>query len=368
MRKVVYIQFTNPELYPPLEHGSKILVQNGWECHFLGRHSAMTGKIAFATLSGRTVECMPKWSMRLPAKLEFMAYAAWAILKVVRMRPDALYLSDALVAPIGVFLHRIGYRVVYHEHDTPDPTLARWLHRARRQLFRLAAFSVIPNAKRIVQEALEIQELLEVRNFPSQAEVVAAPPLATDGLVLCYFGTLVPSRLPLSFFETLEACGLDIEVQLMGYETVHSKDYVKELAERFSASAKLRIEFLGAFPRREMLERAAQANAGLLLFSNPNDVNEGTMVGGSNKIGDYLAAGIPMLCERTGEFEELSRELDGIYPVGEETDLTELLLRLKDRYANAGARIALQEQIKMRFNYETEFGPVLKRLSAMLKA
>jgi hypothetical protein len=116
------------------------------------------------------------------------------------------------------------------------------------------------------------------------------------------------------------------------------------------------------------LERAAEANAGLLLFSNPNDVNEGTMVGGSNKIGDYLAAGIPMLCERTGEFEELSRELDGIDPVGEETDLTELLLRLKDRYANAGERIALQEQIKMRFNYETEFGPVLKRLSAMLKA
>jgi hypothetical protein len=75
-----------------------------------------------------------------------------------------------------------------------------------------------------------------------------------------------------------------------------------------------------------------------------------------------------MLCERTGEFEELSRELDGIDPVGEETDLTELLLRLKDRYANAGERIALQEQIKMRFNYETEFGPVLKRLSAMLKA
>ena len=71
MRKVVYIQFTNPELYPPLEHGSKILVQNGWECHFLGRHSAMTGKIAFATLSGRTVECMPKWSMRLCGRQAF---------------------------------------------------------------------------------------------------------------------------------------------------------------------------------------------------------------------------------------------------------------------------------------------------------
>jgi len=371
MPTVFYIQFANPEQYPPLEHGSNILVQNGWACRFLGRRSAMTGKITFAGLNGRTVEFMPKWSMRLPAKLEFAVYAIWAVFKVTLMRPDAVYLSDAWVAPIGVFLHRLGFRVVYHEHDAPDPALGDWLHRARRRLFELAMFSVVPNAKRVAHESLEIRELLEVRNFPAKDEVVQLAPVErseSEVVRLVYCGTLVPSRLPMVFFESLDASGLDIEVDLMGYETVHSAGLVKELLDRFSASANLDFRFLGAFPRREMLQRTAQADVGLLLFSNPDDVNEGAMVGASNKIGDYLAAGIPMICSRTEEFENLSDELHGVHPLGAEDDVAGALLHLKKLYSSTDARLALQGQIGTRCNYEKEFEGVLMRLSSVLPA
>jgi len=368
MPKVVYIQFANPEQYPPLEHGSKILVENGWKCLFFGRNNEHAGKITFQPLSGRSVMFMPRWTMQLPAKMEFALYAAWVLFKVVEIRPTFIYLSDPLATPIGVLLSQLGCKVIYHEHDTPSPSLSRWLQNTRKRLFRTVQFSVIPNAKRIAHEELKIRDLVEVRNFPSKADVLEVRLSAAREIVVCYFGTLVPSRLPMSFFERLERTGIHLLVQLMGYETIESPGYVSQLLQRFEHSVNLRFEFLGSQPMRDaMLRQAAQADAGLLFFSNQEDVNERAMVGASNKIGDYLAAGIPILCSLNSEFEALSGELDGIYPVGSETDLTELLLRLKDHYADASARIALQKQIKMRFNYETEFGPVLKRLSATLK-
>lgn len=364
MPKAVYIQFTNPELYPPLEHGSRILVSNGWTCFFYGRRHAMTGTIAFPPLDGRKVEAMLKWSMRLPSKVEYLIYVAWVAFKVTVHRPDVIYTSDPLSAPIGLLFHHLGFKVVYHEHDSPnESSIPKWIRMARRRLFLAAVFSVVPNSKRIATEGMKIRELLEVRNYPMTDEIVKLERSESAALRIVYFGTLVPSRLPVSFFEALDACGLRVEIQLMGYETVHSSGFIQELIERFSASPSLKINFMGAFLRREMLKRAAQADIGLLLFSQPEDVNEGAMAGASNKIGDYLAAGIPMLCFRTRELEGLSCRLKGLHFVGGEENLGEVLTGIKAGYDDVSDRRLLQKQISDGINYETEFEAVLRCLS-----
>ena len=149
----------------------------------------------------------------------------------------------------------------------------------------------------------------------------------------------------------------------MGYETVHSKGFVQELMERFRSSRTLNINFLGAFARTEMLKRAVQADVGLLLFSQTDDVNEGAMAGASNKIGDYLAAGIPMLCFRTGELEVLSSHVKGLHFLDDQAKLADVLTGIKEHYAEVSARRILQEQISNGMNYEAEFQQVLKRVS-----
>ena len=364
MPKAVYIQFTNPELYPPLEHGSKILVDHGWTCLLYGRRHAMTDTITFPSLDGRTVEALPKWSMRLPTAIEYFLYAVWVACKVAVHRPDVIYVSDPLTTPIGLFFDRLGFKVVYHEHDSREKgSLPRWIQGARRNLFRSALFSVIPNAKRIAREGLEIRELLEVRNYPMMDEVVKLERSDSAAVRIVYFGTLVPSRLPMKFFEALDESGVEIEVQLMGYETVHSAGYVQELAGYFLGSSTLRFEELGAFPRAEMLRRAAQADVGLLLFSQPEDVNEGAMVGASNKIGDYLASGLPMLCSGGQELECLSHDVQGLYVFQAGEDVADILAKIKTRYAEVGERRRLQDQILDGMNYETEFAAVLQRLA-----
>ena len=36
MRRILYVQYTTPAGYPPLEHSSRILADRGWEVQFLG--------------------------------------------------------------------------------------------------------------------------------------------------------------------------------------------------------------------------------------------------------------------------------------------------------------------------------------------
>jgi hypothetical protein len=266
---------------------------------------------------------------------------------------------------LGLLFHRLGFKVVYHEHDSPElGSVPKWILATRRRLFRSALCSVIPNATRIAKEGLEVRELLEVRNYPMIDEVVKLDRSDSTAVRIVYFGTLVPSRLPVSFFEALDACGLPIEVELMGYETVHSNGFVQELMERFRSSRMLKINFLGAFARTEMLKRAAQADVGLLLFSQPDDVNEGAMAGASNKIGDYLAAGIPMLCFRSEELEVQSSHLNGLHFVCDEGNVADVLKGIKAQYAEVDARRKLQRQIANGMQYEAEFQQVFKRMTS----
>lgn len=45
MKRILYIQYTNPAGYPPLEHSSRILADAGWQVLFLG-----TGALGAAAL------------------------------------------------------------------------------------------------------------------------------------------------------------------------------------------------------------------------------------------------------------------------------------------------------------------------------
>ena len=39
---VIYLQYTNPANYPPLEHGGLILLNAGWDVHYFGIQSEGT--------------------------------------------------------------------------------------------------------------------------------------------------------------------------------------------------------------------------------------------------------------------------------------------------------------------------------------
>jgi hypothetical protein len=107
MKRVLYIQYTNPAGYPPLEHSSRILADAGWR-----------EKLHHLLLS-----LGPGWTL------------LW--------RPSWVYASEALACPAALAPGCLPWLcLAYHEHDSPDgppaggfQQLVRW---ARKLVVRHA--------------------------------------------------------------------------------------------------------------------------------------------------------------------------------------------------------------------------------------
>jgi len=361
---IYYIQFTNPEPYPPLEHSSRMFVEEGLRCTFFARSNELKGRITFHPLEGRSVRFFPSFAVSIPVKLEFFLFTAWVVLNAIISPPKLAYCSDPFSAPIGLILMKLGIPVVYHEHDSPDVGLQRFFLRTRQKLLMRAKAVVLPNALRLNPEDRNRagSRLFEIHNMPSKHEVVAleAAPMGIPRIV--YFGTLVPSRLPLSFLDALISINTDIQLDLIGYETSESNGFLDTLIEH-SKSSKVRIAFHGAMPRREMLHLASGCDFGLLLFSQLENINERHMLGASNKLFDYHLAGLPILHNSSEIAQKTEAEL-GIYYLSEYQDLGQTLLEVRRSFSAVEKRQALQQRILTQLNYEHQFAPLLNELKS----
>ena len=119
-RRVLYIQYTDPAAYPPLEHSAHILADTGWDVRFVaiesygarGMKLRPHERISIAHIGGR--------SGGPGGLLKYAAFAARTARLAQRLRPAWIYASDALAAPAALLAAKLsGARVVYHEHDVP---------------------------------------------------------------------------------------------------------------------------------------------------------------------------------------------------------------------------------------------------------
>src|SRR5258706_9818951 len=116
MSRIAYIQYTNPALYPPLEHSSRLLADASWDVLFLG-----TGAegLRFPHHERITVKEIPFRSAGWRQKLHYAWFALWILFWTIRWRPAWVYASDSLSCPVALALSYLpGIRVAYHEHHS----------------------------------------------------------------------------------------------------------------------------------------------------------------------------------------------------------------------------------------------------------
>src|SRR5436309_11953943 len=119
--RIVYIQYTNPAGYPPLEHSSRILAGAGWDVLFLGTRAFGASRLTFPPHPNVTVRQLPFCRPGLRQKIHYLIYSVWVFASVVAWRPRWVYASDLLSCPIALAISMIpGLRIVYHEHDSPS--------------------------------------------------------------------------------------------------------------------------------------------------------------------------------------------------------------------------------------------------------
>lgn len=373
-KRILYIQYTNPAGYPPLEHSSRILANAGWEVLFLGTGSLGADALRFPSHERITVRQLSFCSAGWRQKLHYAWFALWVLAWTLRWRPQWIYASDPLSCPVALFLSYFpGFRIIYHEHDSPnsvDSKFMQFVLWARRHLARRAQPCVLPNEQRakIFKETTGGNRVITVWNCPGRDEVGPRKGPNTDAkLRLYYHGNIGPSYLPPSVLKAMTMLPSEVYLRVIGYETISTrgyKNYLKEEAERLGI--RNRVKFLGPMPRYQLLKQSSICDVGLAFIPrNDRNLNNLCMTGASNKPFDYLAYGLALLVSDLPDWRKMYVEPGyglACDPADPESIATALRWFLEHpaemrEMGERGRRRIVEE-----WNYETQFAPVLNHL------
>ncbi len=372
-RRILYICYTNPAAYPPLEHSARLLADAGWQVRLLGTGALGVDELQIkphAHLRVRLIGyCPPGWRQ----KVHYLLYCCWVVAWICCWRPRWVYASDTLIAPIAWLVSFFPWvRVVYHEHDSPAANPASGFIRccvaARRKLARRAAACVLPNEERIQrfrEQTGTTRTVLCVWNCPAREDIgPARPPVSDEAITLFYHGSIVPSQLPPTVIQALAQLPPRVHLRIAGYETIGHKGYVSQLQQLAdSLGVSSRFEYLGVIPLREtLLSLCRICDIGLTLFTKETVQ---PMAGASNKPFDYLASGLALLVSATPEWTKMFVEPGYALAcdpqdAGRIAEAVKWFLQHPEQIRRRGE--AGRQRIATAWNYEHQFKPVLTLL------
>lgn len=376
-KRIVYIQYTNPAAYPPLEHSSRILADDGWDVLFLGGGALGTAGLKFPYHERIRVRQLRFQRAGWKQKLHFLAFQFWCLGWVLMRRPSWVYISDHFSCPVGRLAGFLGMSVIFHEHDTPETGVAsgfmRVLFHQRKQCAKHAALCVLPNAKRgeYVMESMALARMpAVVWNCPRLEEIgPQRGSLEARSLRLLYHGSIVPDRLPTAILDAVASLPQGVSLTIVGYETVGSPGYVdllRKRADELGLGDRLKVAGTLA-TREELLSICRNHDVGLALMPRSSrDLNLRNMTGASNKPFDYLACGLALLVSKLPDWEEMFVKPG--YALACDPASAESMAQAIAFFAGNPERTRSmgesgRQRILRDWNYECQFQPVRERLS-----
>jgi glycosyltransferase involved in cell wall biosynthesis len=373
--RILFIQATEAAALPPVINAAVLLAERGWKV------AVLTAPIAGRNLSfpehpDIQIHALPGRQSHVMSKPQYARYISYAIRLALSIRPSVIYISDQLGTVPGFLAAKLtGARLVYHEHDSLAPTgRSSVLRYLRRVTARSVDLVVFPNAERARIAQAEIgfapDRLQVVWNMPRKTEIPVPVENSDRPMIVYYHGSISPERLPESVAHAICRFQGAVRLRIAGYEAPGSEHYIARLKQWGTvANGCQAIEYLGLFPSRsQLLAKAAQAHVGLsLLPQATNDINMQHMAGASNKIFDYMAAGLATLVsdspDWTSQFVKpgFARACD---PASVDS-VAAALSWFRDNPAlrrQMGARS--RSKIRTDWNYDMAFKPVINRLNA----
>src|SRR5688572_15456280 len=98
-RRILYLQYANPGVYPPLQHSARLLADAGWDVLVLGIEDAGTRTLDFPQHARIRVERLkfvePGWRR----VFYFFYFLLWVLNRARQFKPQWIYASDLFSTP-----------------------------------------------------------------------------------------------------------------------------------------------------------------------------------------------------------------------------------------------------------------------------
>ena len=380
----MYVQYTNPAGYPPLQHSSRILANNGWKVLFLGSGAQGADALEFPQHPNIRVKRVPFCPAGWRQKLHYAQFTFWVLSWALLWRPRWIYASDLLACPVALLLSFVpGLKVLYHEHDSPTTKLKYSISKFERVVLKMrckaaqrANLCVLPNesrAERFMHETGIHRPVLQVWNCAALEEVNArCPQPETNNFVIYFHGSIGPGHLPMTILDALKKLPDSVVLRVAGYETIGHVGYIQALKNRAAMlGIGHRVTFLGSFARSTLLDHCRNASVGLAFMPLQSDnVNERAMTGASNKSFDYLACGLALLVSELPDWKEMFVE-PGYALACDPEDPESIARQLRWFMEHAAETRSMgargRQRIIAEWNYERQFSPVLDLMERQLE-
>ncbi len=380
VRRILYIQFSDPAAYPPIEHSSQIFAERDWDVVLLGSDAFSTQNLRLSAHPRILAKNLSLAKAGGLVSLQYIYFFFWCLYWTCTWRPAWIYASDPLVLP-AVWLVRkfTNARIIYHEHDSPNPVRARsWFMTAvlmcRKNLAKEVELCILPQQERLIDFTKTTgrqRPTICVWNCPRLGEIQCnddgKKTAQGSDLIIYYHGSINRERLPEELVIAASRFKGAVHLRIAGYEVPGSVGYVNALRKlAVENGAPEIIEYLGIIPRDDLLRIAAKADVGLSFMpKQSDDINLRHMVGASNKPFDYMASGLALLVTDLPKWKSTfvvpgyARACDPDSVNSIEAELNWYLTN-SDQRREMGRRCA--DQIRRSWNYDTMFGDVLATL------
>ncbi len=310
--RILIVHVFGPEGYPPVVNAVRAFAAAGIEVHVVGATLPSFTAMPWPAIPGVIRHPAREWR---PGRMaSTVSLVAEAVTLARRLRPSWIWCSDPWSLPAAVPASwACNARLAYQEHDSPppDPRGERWSRRAlrplRRHALRRADLVVFPNAQRlwIARQATgpgRGRDLV-VWNVPALAELPARPMRTNrSDLRLHFHGSISPFALPMALVDAVASLP-HATLRIVGYAVGHAAHLERFLERAAALGIADRVEHAGALSRPAALALAGEADVGIAFFRpHPNNINHSHALGASNKIFDYLAAGLAVLVSEADEW------------------------------------------------------------------
>jgi len=370
-KKILFIQVTEPAAYPPLINAALVASDFGWRSTFLSSPNVSSELCLPSSEHLTEIKLKPRRRQNVQA-LDYIKYC-WASMKAAwGLKPKIIYVSDPLGAFPGLvaafFCHS---QIVYHEHDSPKrQSDLHWLFRiARRAILERCDACIFPNEARALLTELDLgvplKRLKVIWNTPRVSELPRATSKhkgSNDAFVLYYHGSISRDRLPRALIETVVHFKGRLKFWIAGYETESGKGLIEEFQAAINEGTGTdTFRYLGTIKyREELLIAASQADFGLAIVpARSDDANLDNMAGASNKVFDYMAAGVIPLVTDLPEWNSTYVQPGYAIPVNPDS-ASSLIGAIENLMQDTTFRLSLVEKNRAKivddWNYETIFG------------